>query len=140
MCLLTKITKKPQSINMNRIKSYLDEIIRKQKNNEAVGITSICSANPQVLETSLRYAKDSGNAVLIESTCNQVNQFGGYTGMTPAVFASYLRNLAEQIGFPIEHILIGGDHLGPNVWKKETAASAMKKSRICRRITIFNLR
>ena len=115
---------------MNQIMSYLDEIVRKQKDNEAVGIPSICSANPRVLETSLRYAHRIGNAVLVESTCNQVNQFGGYTGMTPAVFVAYLRNLADQIGFPNEHILIGGDHLGPNVWKKETAASAMKKSRV----------
>jgi len=110
--------------------SYLDKIVRQQKNNEAVGITSICSANSQVLETSLRYVHKTGNAILVESTCNQVNQFGGYIGMTPAVFVAYLRDLAEQIGVPNERILIGGDHLGPNVWKKETAASAIKKSRM----------
>ena len=131
MLLLTEITKelKQLSINLNQIMSFLDKIIRQQKNNEAVGITSICSANPQVLETSLRHAQKVGNVVLIESTCNQVNQFGGYTGMTPIMFATYLRNLAEQIGFPVERLYIGGDHLGPNVWKKEPAASAMKKAR-----------
>jgi len=89
---------------MKQIMSYLDEIIHDQKNNKAVGITSICSANPKVLETSLRYARKTGNLVLIESTCNQVNQFGGYTGMTPAVFVANLRNLAKQIGFSTEHI------------------------------------
>jgi len=30
---------------------------------------------------------DTSRVLLIESTCNQVNQFGGYTGMTPAAFA-----------------------------------------------------
>ncbi len=110
--------------------NYFDKIVRKQKNNEAVGITSICSANPQVLKTSLRYALNIGNTVLIESTCNQVNQFGGYTGMTPFIFANYVRNLVEQIGFPVERLFTGGDHLGPNVWKKEPATSAMKKARV----------
>lgn len=110
--------------------SYIDKIVQGQKNNKTVGITSVCSANLQVLEAALGYARKTGNVVLIESTCNQVNQFGGYTGMKPAVFVAYIRNLAEQIGFPNEHILIGGDHLGPNVWKKETAYSAMKKSRV----------
>jgi len=115
---------------MNQIMNVFDEIVRQQKNNKAVGITSICSANPQVLETSLLYAHKTGNVALIESTSNQVNQFGGYTGMTPAVFVDYLRNIAEQIGFPDERLLIGGDHLGPNVWKKESAVSAMKKARV----------
>ena len=110
--------------------SYLDKIVREQKNNKAVGITSICSANPQVLEASLRYAHNTGNVILVESTCNQVNQFGGYTGMTPAVFAAYISDLAERIGFPNQRILIGGDHLGPSVWRKETATSAMEKSRV----------
>lgn len=110
--------------------SYLDQFVRQQKNNNAVGVTSICSANPQVLETSIRYAQKTGNAVLIESTCNQVNQFGGYSGMTPGIFAAHLKNLAKKIGLPEEHLLIGGDHLGPNVWKKEPAALAMEKARV----------
>jgi D-tagatose-1,6-bisphosphate aldolase subunit GatZ/KbaZ len=67
--------------------------------------------------------------LLIEATCNQVNQYGGYTGMTPRDFAVYITDIAEQTGFPAAQLILGGDHLGPNVWKKEPAASAMEKSK-----------
>jgi len=66
--------------------------------------------------------------LLIESTCNQVNQFGGYTGMTPHDFASYLHGLAAENGFPLERLLLGGDHLGPSVWQAEPAERALQKA------------
>ena len=50
------------------------------------GIPSYCSANELVLEIALRRAKEQGKPVLIEATANQVNQFGGYTGMMPKDF------------------------------------------------------
>jgi tagatose-1,6-bisphosphate aldolase non-catalytic subunit AgaZ/GatZ len=56
----------------------LDEIVRSQKRQEARGIASICSAHPWVLKAAMQ----GDGLLLIESTCNQVNQFGGYTGMT----------------------------------------------------------
>lgn len=90
------------------------------------GIPSICSAHPAVLREALRAAK-AGN-VLIEATCNQVNQFGGYTGLTPADFAAYVRGLAEQAGGNPRNVILGGDHLGPFVWQAEPADAAMQKS------------
>ena len=66
--------------------------------------------------------------VLIEATCNQVNQFGGYTGMTPADFVGFVHKIAAENELPFESVLLGGDHLGPNVWQNESAASAMQKS------------
>jgi D-tagatose-1,6-bisphosphate aldolase subunit GatZ/KbaZ len=68
--------------------------------------------------------------LLIESTCNQVNQFGGYTGMTPADFVAYVCAVAAENDFPLERLLLGGDHLGPNVWQNEPACSAMQKSAV----------
>lgn len=90
------------------------------------GIPSVCSAHPVVLREALRSA--AGRSLLIESTCNQVNQFGGYTGMTPADFAAFLRGLAQEVGAAPGQVLLGGDHLGPNVWQSEPAESAMSKS------------
>jgi D-tagatose-1,6-bisphosphate aldolase subunit GatZ/KbaZ len=81
-----------------------------------------------VVEACLRNALDSDDYILIESTSNQVNQFGGYTGMTPAQFAGFLYETADRVGFPRERILLGGDHLGPNVWQREPADEAMQKS------------
>ncbi len=105
--------------------TILDSILHAQKQGEARGLPSICSAHPWVLKAAMR----SGAAhLLIESTCNQVNQYGGYTGMTPATFAAYVQDLARENGYPPDRILLGGDHLGPNVWKDEPAASAMAKA------------
>lgn len=90
------------------------------------GIPSICSANPAVLRETLRAA--NAGPVLIEATCNQVNQFGGYTGMTPVDFAAYVRDLAGQAGGDPRNVILGGDHLGPFVWQAEPAEAAMQKS------------
>ncbi len=66
--------------------------------------------------------------MLIESTCNQVNQFGGYTGMTPADFVRFAGGIAAENGFPGEAILFGGDHLGPSPWQDEPAEKAMQQA------------
>jgi D-tagatose-1,6-bisphosphate aldolase subunit GatZ/KbaZ len=108
---------------------YLDEIVQAQKRGKAKGITSICSAHPWVLKETLKVSQ-TFRVSLIESTCNQVNQFGGYTGMTPADFVRYVRGIADKNGFPFENIILGGDHLGPSVWQDEPAESAMQKSEV----------
>jgi D-tagatose-1,6-bisphosphate aldolase subunit GatZ/KbaZ len=71
---------------------------------------------------------ETESPLLIEATCNQVNQFGGYTGMKPADFVRYVRKIAEENDFPFENIILGGDHLGPSVWQDEPAESAMEKA------------
>lgn len=92
------------------------------------GICSVCSAHPWVIEATLRFEQKTGNRVLIESTSNQVNQFGGYTGMVPAQFRDFVYEIAKKVGFPKDKIILGGDHLGPNCWQSESSASAMEKS------------
>ena len=67
--------------------------------------------------------------LLIESSSNQVNQFGGYTGQNPASFAAFVREVASQMNFPGERIVLGGDHLGPHVWRAESPEKAMAKAR-----------
>ena len=105
---------------------YLDEVVAAQKRGEAKGITSVCSAHPDVIRQTLKMFEHP----LIEATCNQVNQFGGYTGMTPKDFVLFVKGIAEEINFPFEKIILGGDHLGPNVWQNEPAESAMQKSEV----------
>lgn len=111
---------------------YLDEVIHAQKRGESKGITSICSAHPWVLRAAMQTSEvlKTSEVLLIESTCNQVNQFGGYTDMTPADFVSYVQGIAKNNNSPFENIILGGDHLGPNVWQNESAESAMQKSEI----------
>ncbi|HPF46844.1 MAG: D-tagatose-bisphosphate aldolase, class II, non-catalytic subunit [Alphaproteobacteria bacterium] len=106
------------------------EIVKRHKSGQLVGITSICSANPFVIEASLRHSLIKNGDVLIEATSNQVNQDGGYTGMRPENFISFVYNIADKIDFPKSRILFGGDHLGPNCWQNLTAEEAMAKSEI----------
>lgn len=92
------------------------------------GIASICSAHPLVLTAAIRQARQTGQPLLIEATCNQVNQFGGYTGMQPTDFAHFVRQLAAEQGLPPEQLILGGDHLGPNPWQEQPAEQAMRKA------------
>lgn len=90
------------------------------------GIPSICSAHPAVIKEALLPANDQ--IVLIESTCNQVNQYGGYTGMVPAQFVRYVSMIAAENQIHPNKIIFGGDHLGPSVWQNEPAPNAMEKA------------
>ena len=102
----------------------LDEIVRAQKAGEVRGIPSICSAHPAVLTCALRHFRP----VLIESTCNQVNQYGGYTSMTPRDFHRFVNSLAEETSFPRGELILGGDHLGPSPWQNLPTEEAMSRA------------
>lgn len=91
-------------------------------------VASICSAHPLVLRALFRSALKYDSVALVESTSNQVDQYGGYTGMTPKDFVSLVHELADLEGFPKDRILLGGDHLGPNSWRAEGAENAMAKT------------
>lgn len=108
--------------------SALSQILQQNKQGRGTGIYSVCSAQPLVLTAALRRAKADQSVLLIEATANQVNQFGGYTGMLPADFIAYVRQLADAEGVAQQQLIFGGDHLGPVVWCKEPAEQAMLKA------------
>ncbi len=93
------------------------------------GLPSVCSAHPMVLEAGVAMALADGAPLLIEATSNQVDQFGGYTGLVPAAFRAWVMEFASRLGLPPDRLILGGDHLGPNPWRKEAAADAMNKAR-----------
>lgn len=95
---------------------------------QARGIPSICSAHPMVIATALAMGRAHNVPVLIEATCNQVNHEGGYTGMTPAGFRAFVLRIAVAEGFDPAHLILGGDHLGPNPWTHLPAAAAMQNA------------
>jgi D-tagatose-1,6-bisphosphate aldolase subunit GatZ/KbaZ len=112
---------------MRAVEQFI-QITADNRAGQGTGIYSICSAQATVLEASMLQAKKDDSILLIESTSNQVNQFGGYTGMTPEDFVSYVNSIADRAGFSKDNLLLGGDHLGPNAWQKENAAPAMAKA------------
>ena len=108
---------------------FLREIVRRNRQQEVVGTYAICSAHPAVLDAAIHQSLTDGSVLHVESTSNQVNQFGGYTGTTPAQFARKVLAAAEDAGLPRNRVLLGADHLGPYCWRSEPAAIAMANAR-----------
>ena len=111
------------------MKNPLKIMIEKRQQGEKVGIASYCTANEFALEAALLRAKQTNTPVLIEATANQVNQFGGYTGMKPIDFMNKVLALAEKIGIDKNQVILAGDHLGPLTWQNEPEKSAMEKAK-----------
>ena len=113
---------------MSQATDRLAAIATRRAAGERRGIASICSAHPLVIEAALRHGKARDADVLIEATCNQVNHEGGYTGMTPGDFRRFVETIAGKVAFPLDRLVLGGDHLGPNPWKHLPAPEAMAKA------------
>jgi len=105
--------------------NYLLDLVRLQKSGHPVGIYSACTANKYVLKAVMQRAASAGQPALIEATANQVDQDGGYTGMTPEMFVTYVEEIADQMHFPMDKLILGGDHLGPLTRSHQPEAEAM---------------
>lgn len=117
------------------MKNPLLEIVARKKHGITSGIPSYCTANSLAIEAVIEQAKTIGSPVLIEGTANQINQFGGYTGMKPSDFRDYVYAIADKVNFPHEKIILGGDHMGSLVWsnlpEKEAMANAKELVKLC---------
>jgi len=105
--------------------SLLQDHLAKRKAGIASAVYSVCSAHPWVIRAAAEQAAHGRSLLLIEATSNQVNQFGGYTGMRPAAFREFVLRHVADAGFSPESLILGGDHLGPNPWRTQPAAKAM---------------
>ena len=115
---------------------YLRNVVQRNRGGEPVGSYAVCSAHPAVIDAAVEQALEDGNCLHVESTSSQVNQFGGYTGMTPQQFADSIRATAISAELPPDRVLLGADHLGPFAWRSEPAATAMAKARDLARLCI----
>src|ERR1700684_1915124 len=130
-----KVMDKPNPVETERpavtegASEYLRSVVQRNRAGEAVGSYAVCSAHAAVIDAAIQQALEDGNCVHVESTSSQVNQFGGYTGMTPQQFADGMRVAAASAGLPAGRVLLGADHLGPFAWRSEASATAMAKAR-----------
>ncbi len=108
--------------------SRLQEHLAKRKQETLTGIYSVCSAHPWVVRAAAEQAAETGSLLLIEATSNQVNQFGGYTGMRPVEFRRFVLSHIASAKLNEESLILGGDHLGPNPWRTESADEAMRQA------------
>ena len=96
----------------------LRDLIARHKAGERVGITSVCSAHPLVIEATLQprarerrtFGPDRGDV--------EPGQPGWRLHRHDARRLSGISSLriADRVGFPRERMVLGGDHLGPNAW------------------------
>jgi D-tagatose 6-phosphate 4-epimerase len=107
----------------------LPPLVSERLTDGRAGVTSVCTAHPIVIEAALSLALRTDRRVLIEATCNQVNQEGGYTGMTPADFRRFVESIAARVGLDPSRVVLGGDHLGPNPWKHLAVDEAMRRAK-----------
>ena len=108
--------------------SILQQHLAPNANERQKGIYSVCSAHPLVLRAAAEQAAADGSLLLIEATSNQVNQNGGYTGMRPADFRIFAECIAIAADLPLDKLILGGDHLGPNPWRHLPASKAMQQA------------
>lgn len=106
----------------------MQNLLESNRHGAGVGVYSVCASHPLVLEAAMRQALRDESILLVEATANQVNQFGGYTGMQPRDFRPYVFDIAARVGLHQDRIVLGGDHLGPLCWTEETAEEAMPKA------------
>lgn len=109
--------------------SLIHDLIARNRAGEQIGLPCFCTANEHALKAILSHAAHTGLPTVIEATCNQVNQDGGYTGMKPLDFMDWLMSMVDDAGVSHDQIIVGGDHLGPNPWRKEPLDQAMGKAR-----------
>jgi len=107
------------------VSKLLQQHLARQRNGIFTGIYSVCSAHHWVIRAAAEQAAQDNSLLLIEATSNQVNQFGGYTGMRPADFREFVLKHVRVAGFDEGKLILGGDHLGPNPWRKLPAKEAM---------------
>lgn len=117
-------------MTFSEILSPVQQVIQAHRRGAATGLYSVCCSHPVVLRAALQVAADHGTLLLVEATSNQVDQFGGYTGMTPSAFRNFAQQLAREHNFPLERLVLGGDHLGPNAWQQQDAATAMRHAEV----------
>ena len=104
----------------------LFSLVQTRREGRILGMPSYCTASPIVIEAVIQQAKRLEGSVLIEATSNQVNQFGGYTGMQPADYRDFVYKIADKVGFDHGRIILAGDHLGPQPFQNLPEATAME--------------
>lgn len=106
----------------------LQSLIGRNRCGERVGVYAVCSAHPSVIEAAIQQALEDGTVLHVESTSSQVNQFGGYSGKTPAQFAELVHSAALRAGLSRDCVLLGADHLGPYPWREQASEVALQQA------------
>lgn len=111
------------------MENRLIELLKNRKTGDEMGVYSACTANEVVIKEVLIKAKETNTTAVIEATANQVDQYGGYTGMKPKDFVNMVHKLAKEVDIDLSQVILGGDHLGPLTFIKYEEAQAMEEAK-----------
>ncbi len=109
-------------------KHPISEILAARRSGAAAGVYSACTANRHVIFAVCKRARETGAVALVEATANQVNRYGGYTGLTPPEYAAFVKGIAAEAKLDLSRLVLGGDHLGPLTWQALDETAAMEKA------------
>ena len=101
----------------------LDKIIKGK------AVPSFCTSNFLVIKLLIKFCKKWKFPLLLETTSNQVNQFGGYTNLTPKKFIKKISFFLKKEKFDKNLFFYGGDHLGPLPWQKLGKKNSLNRSK-----------
>jgi D-tagatose-1,6-bisphosphate aldolase subunit GatZ/KbaZ len=73
----------------------------------------VASVLPDVIAAALRQARDHDMPALIEAPADEVNRFGGSSGLTPDGFAALVRGIAASQNLDRVPLILGAAGLGP---------------------------
>lgn len=118
----------------------VDFLLRKMKELEKVEgrpstLFAACPNSETVIKAALRSAKRANAPIKFAATLNQVDEDGGYTGLTQSEFVEMVKIEAEAISYE-GLIIVALDHGGPWLkdqhsienWSLEETMTAVKKS------------
>ena len=97
-------------------------------NGTPVGITSVCSAHPQVIGAALALGRAHRQAGADRGDLQSGQSGRRLYRHAPADFRRFVETIAAEEDFDTALLILGGDHLGPNPWKHLPAAQAMDKA------------
>lgn len=105
--------------------NHLLQIVRAVRQQIGPAIPAVASVLPDVIAAGLRQAREHGLPALIEAPAEEVNQFGGHSGLTPADFAALVQDVAHSHGLDAVPLILGADGLGPGLWPGLDPSAAM---------------
>ncbi len=104
-------------------------LLQNRSSSNIKGVYSACTANPMVLKACIKKAKETDTPLVIEATANQVDQYGGYTGMKPVDFKNMVKALCAEMEYDFNRVILGGDHLGPLTFVAYDEQKAMSEAK-----------
>ncbi len=107
----------------------IQSLIEQNRGGANIGLPCFCSANEMVLRTLFECCAAHDVPIVVEASATQVNQDGGYTGISAADFSRWVSSLSAEFGVADERLVLAGAHLGPMPWSHLSPKDALDNTK-----------